>query len=92
MTPEAPTLTDGQVWSQVIQSESSPDGVQAVIRSANAELTARHSNNADLIVACALMLAHAITRCGGSRSVQKRQGILTMIDNFAMICAIGDEP
>lgn len=92
MTTDAPALTDGQEWSQVIQSCATPDGVQAVIKAANVELAAQHSNNADLIVACALMLAHVITRCGGRRSIQKRQGILTMIDNYAMICAIGEDP
>jgi hypothetical protein len=92
MTPEAPTLTDAQVSAQVIQSQATHEGVQAIIIAASGELTAKHANTADLIVACSMMLADVITRGTRSLSVPKRQGIMALIDSYAMICAIGDEP
>jgi hypothetical protein len=78
--------TDDQMWAEVIRRSSTADGVKSVVSSINLTTHARTANQADVIVACAMILGQSID--GPDIAAEMRRGIMAMIDGFAMEFAI----
>jgi hypothetical protein len=79
--------TAGQQWAALIRDNSSDLSVIGVILAVNEETRARRANRADVIVACAQILAQNISPAN-DMAAEVRQGIMAMIDGFAMQVAV----
>ena len=80
---------DGQEWAKIIRSAAENRQVEKVITAVNIITERRGANRAAVIVACAQILAQSIT--GGAEdeiSHEMRQGIMALIDGFAMRLAV----
>lgn len=75
-------------WASVIRSGAKARDAERVIAAVNG-LTARGEANAGtVIVACTQILAQCITQAPPDVAAEVRNGIMTLIDDFAMQSAI----
>lgn len=84
-----PATTRGQEWANVIRNGSRLDGVMGIILAINEETLAHRANRADVIVACAQILGQSIAPGAPEIAAEMREGIMAMIDGYAMEVAIG---
>jgi hypothetical protein len=81
--------TTGQHWAEVIRTGSTNDGVETVVRAIDDATLSKRLNRADVIVACAQILGQSITPSGPFIAAEMRQGIMALIDGYAMQVALG---
>jgi hypothetical protein len=79
----------GQHWAEVIRTGSTNDGVETVVRAINGATLSKRSNRADVIVVCAQILGQSITPGGPFIAAEMRQGIMALIEGYAMQVALG---
>lgn len=85
---QSPT-TRGQDWAKVIRGGSREAGVMGILMAINEETLAHRANRADVIVACSQILGQSIAPGGPEIAAEMREGIMAMIDGYAMEVAIG---
>ena len=83
-TPSNSQTTRGQEWAALIRNGSRAGSVRRVISAINRETRARQATRADVIVACAQILGQSIAPGGPEIAAEMREGIMSMIDGYAM--------
>ncbi len=78
----------GQRWARLIREGATEAEVIAVIQAINELSWSRQANRAALTVACAQILAQNVTQAPPDIAAEIRDGILALIDGFAMQSAI----
>lgn len=78
-------------WSTFIRKDSSQRGVESLISAINQETGSQTANQADVMVACSQVLGQCIALGGESLSLELRQAIIDMIDEYALETAAGTE-
>lgn len=80
---------DHHRWSEMIRDGASDRGVGNILQAVNVATKLELSNRADVIVACAQILAQNIT-ANPTIAAEIRLGIMSMIDGYAMRVAINE--
>lgn len=85
---------DAQYWAHVVKEAARESQVNLVIDTINILTREEHANHAEIIVACAQILAQSITLASPDIAREIRLGVMSLIDGFATQHAIqktGDE-
>lgn len=79
-----------QEWAKTIRAGSRGDGVERILLAVNLETHTKRANVADVVVACAQMLGQTVSAAGPDIAAEIRQGIMAMIDGYAMEVSLGE--
>jgi hypothetical protein len=82
------TDEDAKHWARTIRSGSRSEGIDATVGAINRLTASGGANRADVIVACAFVLAQNIPAGGDFIAAEMRHGIMALIDGFAMKVAM----
>lgn len=86
-TPPTTNAVDHHRWSKMIRDGASDQGVGNILQAVNVATKLEMSNRADVIVACAQILAQNIA-AEPTIAAEIRLGIMSMIDAYAMRIAM----
>jgi hypothetical protein len=77
------TRPTDHTWANLVILGATDDGARAVVDAINKLTRAGPTNRACVIVACTQILAQNITQAGPDIAAQVREGIMTLIDDYA---------
>lgn len=81
-------MSDKHSWANVILNNARDEQAERVVQAVNNLTATRDVNAASVIVAYAQILAQSITQAPPDVAAEVRNGILTMIDDFATHFAV----
>lgn len=78
-------------WSRIVNEGSSDEGVFAIIKAINRATKSKRAGQADVIVACAQVLAQSIAGADPEIAADIRLAVLAMIEGYTYQVAVASE-